>query len=704
VTPVLRSGALRSVARALGVATMLALPSEPAGAGAQSPRLGVPALDSTGIVRWTARPDSVPAWARGLVVPLLTRADSVAFWQAAALQPPLREVAFQRLAGLRLAAGDTAGADSCWALVGAGRTPWTWPALRGRAEIAMARGAAAAADLLLESVDRTGWTDAERAAWLALRVRTRAAAGDTTQAVEFARQALKVYPSQPGAARALGRLEELLSVRGERLTVGDERAAAEVEMLAGRSAAAAVRLRRLCADPGAGLVRQSAGLRLCEGLRHLRRFAEARAAVRELRPRDRAPDLDPFWTLESARIETAAGRPDSALALYALVAATRGGGLGESAKWEAGRTAEDAGRWDEALVWYAQTTRDQGPRAAGAAFRAGLLHLALGRADSAAACWAPDSSDGARFWHGVACRARGERAAGDSILGKVAAMPGYSFYRAMARETLAVHGWPGGVQSVGAQVRGSCPATDAAEELVAIGASDEAGLLLARVGARGVLPGSDAAGCDAVEEALAGAGLAYALGRPGLGIALAGRAVRLNDPDLRDATAWPRIPWLFPPAFEALFVSPRDTVVAALEPALLFAVAYQESRFDPRARSSSDALGLMQLKLATARDVARWSRDPAPTEAALFDPEWNVRYGARYLARLLRRFDGSVAAALSAYNAGPGSLTPRWRELRARGGEALLCELASNPLAQDYAKRILGFRQAYRELRPTARP
>ena len=78
-----------------------------------------------------------------------------------------------------------------------------------------------------------------------------------------------------------------------------------------------------------------------------------------------------------------------------------------------------------------------------------------------------------------------------------------------------------------------------------------------------------------------------------------------------------------------------------------------------------------------------------------------MRYGARYLARLLRRFDGSVAAALSAYNAGPGSLSPRWRELRARGGEALLCELASNPLAQDYAKRILGFRQAYRELRPT---
>ena len=178
----------------------------------------------------------------------------------------------------------------------------------------------------------------------------------------------------------------------------------------------------------------------------------------------------------------------------------------------------------------------------------------------------------------------------------------------------------------------------------------------------------------------------------------------MNDPDLWDAAAWPRVPWLFPPAFESLFVSPLDTVVASLEPALLFAVAYQESRFDPRARSRSDALGLMQLKLATARDVARWAREPRPGEAALFEPETNVRYGARYLTRLLHRFDGSVAAALSAYNAGPGSLSSRWRELRARGGEALLCELASNSLAQDYAKRVLGLRQGYRELGPRPTP
>ena len=686
--------------RALGVLLVLGAAPAAAAGGAPTLRLGEPRLDPSGSVRWFVRGDSLPDWARGLALPAATGADSAALWRAAASVPRLREVGLQRLGLLYLAWADTARADSCWARVGPGRSPWIWQALRGRAELALARGSPVAADSLLERAERAGWPDAERAAWLALRVRARAAAGDTGQAIEFARQALKVYPSQAATLRSLERLEALLRARGGRLAIGDELAAAEVETLLGRSEAAATRLRRVCADPRAGSERWPAGLRLCEGLRRARRFAEARAAVRELRPGLRAPDEDLLWTLESARIETAAGRPDSALAAYAQVAAARGGELGESASWEAGRTAEDAGRREEALAWYVRTRGYEGRRSAEAGFRAGLMHLALGRADSAVAGWASDSSDGARFWQGVARRRLGERAAGDSVLRRVAALPGYAFYRAAARDTLGVRGWPGGLRSVAAGTGDSCAVIRTADDLLAVGAPDEAGLLLWRLSAGGGPAGAGVVGCDAVEEALAGARAAYAAGRPALGIALADRAVRLRAPGPRDPDAWPLVPWAFPPAFESLFVAPRDPVVASLEPALLFAVAYQESRFEPRARSLSDALGLMQLKRGTARDVARWAGDPAPTEASLFEPERNVRYGARYLRRLLERFEGSVAAALCAYNAGPGTLTADWRVLRDRGGEALLCELASNPLAQDYAKRILGYRQAYRELRP----
>ena len=77
---------------------------------------------------------------------------------------------------------------------------------------------------------------------------------------------------------------------------------------------------------------------------------------------------------------------------------------------------------------------------------------------------------------------------------------------------------------------------------------------------------------------------------------------------------------------------------------LLEAVLQTESRGRAHAISRKGAAGLMQLMPDTAR--AMGVRD-------LFDPLDNVRGGARYLAHLLRRFDGSVRKALAAYNAGP---------------------------------------------------
>ena len=70
------------------------------------------------------------------------------------------------------------------------------------------------------------------------------------------------------------------------------------------------------------------------------------------------------------------------------------------------------------------------------------------------------------------------------------------------------------------------------------------------------------------------------------------------------------------------------------------------------------------------------------------------------------RFEGHVALALAAYNAGPAAVT-RWRNLtRAangrHGGDALEVELIAIPEAEDYVKKILAVRQAYRELRPAA--
>lgn len=82
---------------------------------------------------------------------------------------------------------------------------------------------------------------------------------------------------------------------------------------------------------------------------------------------------------------------------------------------------------------------------------------------------------------------------------------------------------------------------------------------------------------------------------------------------------------------------------AAIQAALVRAVIVVESGFNPRAVSSKGAIGLMQLQPATARRYGVKN---------IYDPEQNVRAGARYLSDLLVRFDSNLELALAAYNAG----------------------------------------------------
>lgn len=81
-----------------------------------------------------------------------------------------------------------------------------------------------------------------------------------------------------------------------------------------------------------------------------------------------------------------------------------------------------------------------------------------------------------------------------------------------------------------------------------------------------------------------------------------------------------------------------------LDWALLAAIAQVESRWTPQATSRAGARGLMQVMPATGRRLRCGD---------LLDPESNLRCGARLLDRLLRRYDGAVVYALSAYAAGP---------------------------------------------------
>jgi soluble lytic murein transglycosylase len=88
--------------------------------------------------------------------------------------------------------------------------------------------------------------------------------------------------------------------------------------------------------------------------------------------------------------------------------------------------------------------------------------------------------------------------------------------------------------------------------------------------------------------------------------------------------------------------------------ALALAIARRESEFDPAARSSADARGLMQVLPGTAKLMAERLGKPFDAGKLTSDPAYNVAMGAAYLAEMAEEFGPSIALIASGYNAGPG--------------------------------------------------
>jgi soluble lytic murein transglycosylase len=126
-----------------------------------------------------------------------------------------------------------------------------------------------------------------------------------------------------------------------------------------------------------------------------------------------------------------------------------------------------------------------------------------------------------------------------------------------------------------------------------------------------------------------------------------------------------------------------------VDAALIAAVIYSESKFSDRT-SSAGARGLMQITPDAANEIERHSGGTTFKLKDLGDPEINIRYGTYLLRELLDRYDGDVAAALAAYNAGPGN-ADKW------GGSELSVEAIPFPETRAYVEEVLEKQGAYRD-------
>ena len=156
----------------------------------------------------------------------------------------------------------------------------------------------------------------------------------------------------------------------------------------------------------------------------------------------------------------------------------------------------------------------------------------------------------------------------------------------------------------------------------------------------------------------------------------------------------PRESWetLFPRPYWDLIE--REAKRQGLDPYLVAALIRQESRFEQGAVSSAGARGLMQLMPATARRLAGAPRLPPDR---LHDPELNIRLGTRFLAELLRRFDGNLEKTVAGYNAG-GTRVEGWASQGAYAEPAEFVESIPVTQTREFVYTVLRNYRFYRDL------
>ena len=139
-----------------------------------------------------------------------------------------------------------------------------------------------------------------------------------------------------------------------------------------------------------------------------------------------------------------------------------------------------------------------------------------------------------------------------------------------------------------------------------------------------------------------------------------------------------------------------------VEPALVKAVVWRESWFNPSVRGRKNEIGLMQIREEAASEWARAEKLTRFAPEQLFDPATNTLAGAWYLGKLLNRYqrtDNPLPYALADYNAGRSHVL-RWNKAAASTNNTLFIEQMDFPSTRKYVKTVMRRYEYYRVTSP----
>ncbi len=137
----------------------------------------------------------------------------------------------------------------------------------------------------------------------------------------------------------------------------------------------------------------------------------------------------------------------------------------------------------------------------------------------------------------------------------------------------------------------------------------------------------------------------------------------------------------------------REAAKNMIDPAWVAAEIRAESVFNPRARSSANAMGLMQVLPSTGAATARRIGLPYAGADSLYEPDTNIALGSAYLRQMLDKYS-QAHYAIAAYNAGPAPVA-RWQSQRPGFEPDFWIETMSYKETREYVPRVLAFSVLY---------